>query len=534
MKIAVFNTGGTISCVGNPLAPMSASDFAGACDKILNPILIKQYPNLDITYIKPTENDPSTGWFPESKSGTLDSTNLQPTDWCIMAQYILANYAKYDGWVILHGTDSMDFTGGALPFLLSSFDENGVATAALSKPIIITGSQVPLFYQENPTDPLTLNYNTDAYQNVCGSIALAQSGIPEVGLYFQNHLYRGNRSVKTNASEFDAFSSPNYPALAEHGIELSVNLSNVLPPPLSHDVSLDNPTVLQNKIDELTYIQSNINKFPIMQFNAFPAWYGNNTTGIISQMIDACVNTGINGLVLESYGEGNFPSGNPDSPDQGATYQSLSKANDAGVVIVDCTQVLSGTVNDSAYASGAWLPKVGALNPSDMTPMTALGKLMILLTSAGYNTNNWSVDQVKNLMQLNLLGEMINRSRLDSRTNNELLAFEKIASLDGGTYLINDPKLGPILKNTSSDTILWQAFSTAPSASDLPGRLIMQDNGKLVFYSRYNSSLWSTDTAVPSGGSSILSINGSYNEGNLSLQVIAYGTDTITSLYQQS
>lgn len=535
MNIAVFNTGGTISCVGDPLMPMAAADFANACKTILNPILLKQYPKLNITYIEPTKGDPSTGWFPESTTGTLDSTNLQPSDWCIMAQYILANYAAYDGWVILHGTDSMDFTGGALPFLLSSFDENGVARAALSKPIIITGSQVPLFYQEQKSDPLTLNYNTDAYQNMCGSIALAQSGIPEVGLYFQNHLYRGNRSVKTNASEFDAFSSPNYPALAEHGIELSVNLSKLLPAPLNFDVSLDNPTVLQAKIGELTYIQNNIDSFPVMQFNAFPAWYGyNNTTGIISQLIDACVGTGIKGLILESYGEGNFPSGCPNNPQNGATYQSLLKANNAGVVIVDCTQVLSGVVNDSAYGSGAWLPGVGALNPSDMTPMTALGKLIVLLTSAGYTANNWSADQVKKLMQLSLLGEMINRSRLDSRTNSELLASEQIVSLDGETYLINDPILGPVLKNTISPTPLWSAMTSAPSSDDLPGRLAIQNDGNLVFYSRFNAPLWSTNTGVSSGASSLLSISGSYSENNLSLQVIAYGTNKITTLYQQS
>ncbi|WP_206287669.1 asparaginase domain-containing protein, partial [Pseudomonas viridiflava] len=83
--------------------------------------------------------------FPESASGTLDSTNLQPTDWCIMASAILANYAAYDGFVVLHGTDSMDFSGTALSFLLNSFDVQGFATAALSKPVIITGSQMPMY-----------------------------------------------------------------------------------------------------------------------------------------------------------------------------------------------------------------------------------------------------------------------------------------------------------------------------------------------------------------------------------------------------
>jgi Asparaginase, N-terminal len=127
----------------------------------LNPILLKEFPDLTISYIKPVQGGP--GWFPESSSGTLDSTNLQPTDWCIIAQYILSNYAAYDGWVILHGTNSMDFTGTALPLLLSSFAANGVPTAVLSKPVIITGSQVPLFYQSTPTHPAIADITTTVH-----------------------------------------------------------------------------------------------------------------------------------------------------------------------------------------------------------------------------------------------------------------------------------------------------------------------------------------------------------------------------------
>src|SRR5436853_2145044 len=108
MKVAVINTGGTISCVGNPLAPMTAAQFAAACTSILNPILAQQFPSLSIDYVTDLP-------FPESKSKTLDSTNLQPTDWCLIASYILRHYPAYDGWVVLHGTDSMDFTGTALP-----------------------------------------------------------------------------------------------------------------------------------------------------------------------------------------------------------------------------------------------------------------------------------------------------------------------------------------------------------------------------------------------------------------------------------
>ena len=237
MKVYVINTGGTISCTGDPLTPMSATQFAQACQQILNPIISQQFPGLQITYVTDLT-------FPESTTGTLDSTNLQPTDWCQMAQYILAHYADCDGWVVLHGTDSMDFTGTALPFLLSSFSADGYVTAALSKPVIITGSQVPLFYEQPGTQILSLNFNTDAFQNFCGAVASAQSGIPEVCIYFDSRFYRGKRCLKTNAGEFNAFSSPNYPPLGEYGITFQVDYDETLPPPVSYQASLDNPTVL--------------------------------------------------------------------------------------------------------------------------------------------------------------------------------------------------------------------------------------------------------------------------------------------------
>lgn len=525
MIVNVINTGGTISCTGNPLAPMSAAQFAAACQTILDPILLQQFPGLQINYVTDLS-------FPESSNGSLDSTNLQPTDWCLMASYILDHYPECDGWVVLHGTDSMDFTGTALPFLLSSFSADGYATAVLSKPVIITGSQVPMFY-EGAQQQLSLNYNTDAYQNFCGAVAAAQSGVPEVCIYFQNSLYRGNRSLKTNASEFNAFSSPNYPALGEYGITFRLYDENLLPPPVSYGVSLDNPSVLAAAVAQLGYVAQNINRFPVMQFNAFPAWYAFDTqqgtcSGLLASLIGACVAQGIRGLVLESYGEGNFPSGNPDMPEQGATYQALQAANAAGVVIVDCTQVIQGVVNDNAYAAGAWLPAVGALNPADMTPMAALAKLMILLTSAGYN--GWSADQVKRLFQLGLLGEMMDVSRLDSRGDSTLFPGQSITALDGSATLVNDPATGPVLSDSAGNT-LWQPL-TSPSASDMPGQLIMQNDGNLVYYSRYNAPMWATSTGQPGGASSMLVLAGSASDGSLSLTVYDYsGGYTASTLY---
>jgi L-asparaginase len=521
MKVNVINTGGTISCTGDPLGPMSASQFAAACTTILNPILLQQFPDLQINYVTDLT-------FPESTTGTLDSTNLQPTDWCLMAQYILANWTQCDGWVVLHGTDSMDFTGTALPFLLSSFSAEGYATAALSKPVIITGSQVPMFYEDAQKN-LSLNFNTDAFQNFCGAVAAAQSGIPEVCIYFDANLYRGNRGVKTNASEFNAFSSPNYPALGEYGIAFRIEQDNVLPPPVSYDVSLDNPSVLSAAAAQLAYVAANINNFPVMQFNAFPAAYqfGSTTSAVIASLINACVGAGIKGLILESYGEGNFPSGNPDTPQQGATYQALNSANANGVVIVDCTQVLQGVVNDSAYAAGAWLPQVGALNPADMTPMAALAKLMILLTAAGYPANGWSAAVVKRLFQLDLLGEMMAVSRLDSRVNSALLPGQSLTALDGSATLVNDPAAGPILTDSNGNT-LWQPLS-APGTDQMPGQLVMQNDGNLVFYSRYDSAMWATNTGRPDGAASMLVLGGSTSDGSLTLTVYDYSRGITTA-----
>ena len=533
MKIAVINTGGTISCVGDPLAPMTAADFAAACRSLLDTLVRQACPDVVLDYIVDLP-------FPGSASRTLDSTNLQPTDWCLLAAYILDHYDDHDGWVILHGTDSMDFTGGALPFLLSSFDRLGISTATLSKPVILTGSQVPMFHQDSSTSALTLRFNTDAYQNFCGAVASAQSGIPEVCVYFDSHLFRGCRVLKTDANQFDAFSSPNYPALASMGINLKIDDRLVQPGPVSRKVSLDDPEARQRARAQLAHIAAHIDDCPVMPFCAFPAKYDSTQgTAIIASLIDACVAQGVRGLVLQSYGEGNFPSGNPDQPARGATYQALARADAAGVVIVDGTQVLRGTVNASAYAAGAWLPAVGALSPADMTPMAAFGKLMVLLAAAGHQ--GWSPADVKRLMQWNLLGEMLSVSRLDSRTNARLRPGESISALDGSAELVNDPAAGPVLR-AGSGQVLWSALSgvsdgkngaggrNGTKALDLPGTLVMQDDGNLVFYDRQQTALWATGTGLAGGASSLAMLEGSMagspdgaaGDGKLCLRLLDY------------
>jgi L-asparaginase len=520
--IAVINTGGTISCTGVPLAPMTAAQFADAGRRILVPIVAQSFPGLTLRFVTDLA-------FPESASHTLDSTNLQPTDWCLIAGYILTHYAEYDGWVVLHGTDSMDFTGTALPFLLSTFSAQGYPTAALSRPVIITGSQVPMFYQDPQTEQLALNFNTDAFQNFCGAVAAAQTGIPEVCVFFDSRLMRSCRVLKTNASEFDAFSSPNYPSLGEYGIGLSIDQDNVLPPPVSPAVSLDDPAVRAATLAQLEHIHAHIDSFPVMQFNAFPAWYrfdaSGTCSGLLAGLIDACVGGGIRGLILESYGEGNFPSGNPDDPAGGATYQALARAHEQGVTLVDCTQVIRGVVNDSAYAAGSWLPAVGALSPADMTPIAALAKVMVLLTAAEHQ--GWDRRTVAMLTQLNLVGEMMSVSRLDSRTNGTLMPGQSLTSLDGGATLINDPEIGPVLRDASTGKSLWQALGSG--GTNLPGRLTMQDDGDLVLRDRFSCVIWSSGTAGPEASPSTLTLEGSIADGTLRLIVHDYANGRTTA-----
>jgi L-asparaginase len=190
---------------------------------------------------------------------------------------------------------------------------------------------------------------------------------------------------------------------------------------------------------------------------------------------------------------------------------------------MDNTQVLRGVVNNSAYAAGAWLPSVGALSPADMTSTASFVKLMILLASAAHQS--WNATNVKRLMQLSLLGEMMNVSRLDSRGNATLKAGQLLSALDGSAILINDPVRGPVLADSNGAT-LWMAVSS-PSPGDMPGRLIMQNDGNLVFYSRDNAAMWATNTGDP--GSSMLILGGSTADTTLSLSVYNYSARVVSA-----
>ena len=280
----------------------------------------------------------------------LDSSNIMPDDWLKIAHDIAANHEEYDGFVVLHGTDTMAYTSSALAFMLEG----------LKKPVILTGAQMPLG-----------ELRSDGRENLITSMLIAASfSIPEVCLFFGNKLLRGCRSVKVHADGFDAFASPNFPPLGEVGVDIEINWSLVRP----------------NPFPETGIKVQRIDPPSVGALRLFP--------GISAQVVQNILQPPLLGLVLEAYGVGN-------GPDRDADFiAALKSATERGVVIVDCTQCLYGTVDLSDYATGAALAKAGVISGFDMTSEAALTKLFYLF-SAGH-----SAQEVKVEMQKDLRGEM--------------------------------------------------------------------------------------------------------------------------------
>ena len=278
----------------------------------------------------------------------LDSSNMTPAEWIEIARDIGRNYKKYDGFLVLHGTDTMAYTASALPFML-----NG-----LGKPVIITGSQIPLCEVRN-----------DARENLITSLLIAANHpIPEVCLYFGGKLLRGCRAVKVSADGFAAFDSPNLPPLGTVGTDIEINW----------------PLVRKGgrrlRVEEFT------SRAVVSALRLFP--------GISPDLVRNVLRPPLQGLVLETYGVGNGPDKDEDF------LAALKEATNRGVVIVDCTQCLEGTVNLSEYETGSALARSGVISGFDMTAEAALTKLYYLF-SRGY-----SADRVKREMQRDLRGEV--------------------------------------------------------------------------------------------------------------------------------
>jgi L-asparaginase len=282
----------------------------------------------------------------------LDSSNMTPSEWIEIARDVEKNYDRYDGFVVLHGTDTMAYTASALPFLLDG----------LRKPVIITGSQIPLCEIRN-----------DARENLITSLMLAANhAIPEVCLYFGGKLIRGCRATKVSAAGFAAFDSPNFPLLGVAGIDIEVNWDLVRKPRRSGRI----------RVPELTRpVVSALRLFP----------------GISPELVRNVLRRPLQGLVLEAYGVGN-------GPDQDRGFiEALADATARGVVIVDCTQCLEGTVDLHEYAAGSALARAGVISGFDMTAEAALAKLYYLFG------RRYSSERVKREMQNDLRGELTAR-----------------------------------------------------------------------------------------------------------------------------
>jgi L-asparaginase len=512
-KLRILYTGGTIGSVDQPLAPLSGRDFCKAFTTLVEPTILERFPGASVSH----------DWL----EPTLDSTNLQPSDWCEIARRIIGApgdaslHADHDAFLILHGTDTMAWSAAALSFLLTGLDRTGHASALLSKPVVLTGSQLPLFSRSSPDAPLAINYNTDALRNVLGAVEMLRGGFPAVGLFFEDKLMLGNRALKTEASRFPAFTTPNHPVLGEVGLEASVANAHVPPLPYLSELALDNPRPLAALQSQLEHVTASIDKADVLVLPAFPARCAaasGEAGNLVADVLDAALSTGdgrVRGVFLEGYGGGNFPSGSPSDAERGAIYKVLKRAHEAGTVIVAGTQVTSGTVNSTTYAAGSWLAAAGAIGTYDMTAPATHAKLLILLALADHNDNNWTQADIERLMRTPLAGEMMGVNRLGSRGRGCLLSGQSIAALDGSATLVNDPDAGPVLADDKGNA-LWTPLQGKPR---MPVRLVMQDDGNLVILDRTNARVWSAHEVPERAGYSELILSGSARDGSLALYV---------------
>ncbi|MFN3273865.1 MAG: asparaginase [Paracoccus sp. (in: a-proteobacteria)] len=463
MRICVINTGGTISCVGQPLAPMPAARFAQAARDLLGEALAAALPGCQLHF--------DTGLrFSDQEPGTLDSTDLRPSDWCRMARRVLELYADHDAFVILHGTDTMDYSGAALPLLLNVFDDQGFARAALSRPVILTGAQLPLF-RETPQG-LVLNAGSDGLANLTGALASARLRLPEVAIFFDGRLMRGNRALKVSTTRFAAFDSPHLPPLAEAGIGIRHGAATPWPGPAAPGCALDHPAAHALARAQLDAIAARIDAQRVVQIPAVPADHA-ATAPLLAQMIGAALDQGATGLLLEGYGAGNIPAGT------GAIRAALERARDSGVPVLIASRAIGGQVGAFDYAAGAWIAATGAQAVGDMTPVAALAKLMILNAAAPHH--GWDRRAQAALMARSLAGECASPDRLEGT----LLPGQSLRAADGDAVLLNDPDTGPRL--SAAGRLLWQA----PGA----GRLQMR-GGRLALIAHDGAVLWTSPPAA--------------------------------------
>lgn len=278
----------------------------------------------------------------------IDSADAQPGLWRRIAGDIAARYAEFDGFVVLHGTDTMAYTASALSFMLQG----------LTKPVIVTGSQIPLSEIRN-----------DAANNLQTALILAaEDPVPEVCLYFNGRLLRGNRATKVHAVGFDAFDSPNYPWLGQIGVRVEINREALLP-------------------------ASAEPRFALPEYRSAGVAIQRVYPGISAALLDCVLRPPLAALVLETYGVGNAPASDK------ALLAALSEACGRGVVVVAVSQCAAGGVDLASYAAGTALREIGIVPGADLTSEAAYTKLHHLLAL------EWPIDEIRAALPRPLCGE---------------------------------------------------------------------------------------------------------------------------------
>lgn len=281
----------------------------------------------------------------------IDSSNMTPSFWVDLAEIIEQQYDNYDGFVILHGTDTMAYTASALSFMFKN----------LSKPIILTGSQLPMGV-----------LRTDGRENIICALELAscrETYIPEVCLFFENHLYRGNRSTKVSAENFDAFCSFNYPSLVKAGINFSFKPHLFMPKPTA-------PMEVRKQFDR-----------NIVVLKLFP--------GITPEIVNAVLHAeGLHGVIIETFGSGNAPT-------ERWFLDAVKDAIERDIIVMNVTQCKAGAVIMGQYEASCELSQIGVIGGNDITIEAAVTKMMYLL---GHYPDNH--EHVRRSLQASLRGEI--------------------------------------------------------------------------------------------------------------------------------
>ena len=338
-KILIIHTGGTIGMVRteNGYAPKSGA-------------LIKE-----LYQIRDLSSPDMPEWDLIEFEPLLDSTNVRYEQWNSMADAIALYYDKYDGFVILHGTDTLAYSASALSFMLEGLD----------KPVVFTGAQIPL-----------CELRSDGRDNLITSMMIASDDvIREVSLCFGDSVLRGNRAIKYSADGMVAFTSPNCNKLANAGITIEYDHASI-------------SDYVKNSFDTgpLNFVMLKESRIAVIKV----------VTGIQFDIFEPIMCEALDGLVLETFGKGNIPDYDP------ALSRLISEASRCGTIVVVCTQCPAGTVSLGTYKAGSALVEAGAVSGGNMTTEAAITKLTYLLSK------DLPADEMRRLMQTSLRGELTN------------------------------------------------------------------------------------------------------------------------------